>query len=162
MASINPISTQQAPTLAQQQSLPMTALASPYDGTNPAGGVPVTGVPVGGVPGGFGGQVPQLTGLAGAGGHPQVNATNQTAIAPGGTVNQTVSNENTYSNRYYNIVVPNGGLFGGIGGGIGGVGGLLGSWNTPGNSFIDPKTGVLYVQQDHGITGWFKRLFRGY
>jgi hypothetical protein len=155
MASINPLAT--TPTLAQQQSLPMTALASPYDGTNPAGGVPVTGgIPVTGTP--MGG-VPQLTGLAGAGGHPQVNATNQTAVAPGGTVNQTVSNENTYSNRYYNIVVPNsGGLFGGLGG----VGGLLGGWNTPGNSFIDPKTGVLYVQQDHGITGWFKRLFRGY
>jgi hypothetical protein len=147
MASINPINNG-TPTLSQQ-SLPMTALASPYDGTTPGGTVPIMGPTTGGVP--------QLTGLSG--GHPQVNATNQTAIAPNGDVNQSVTNQNQYTNKYYNIVVPNGGLFGSLGG----VGGLFGGgWNTPGNSFIDPKTGVLYVQRDTGIIGWFKRLFRGY
>lgn len=153
MASINPIATSALPAAQRlpgsQQSLPMTALASPYDGTNPAGGtMPIMGPTVGGA-------VPQLTGLSGS--RPQLNATNQTAIASNGDVNQVVTNENT--NKYYNIVVPHsGGLFGGWGG----ASSLFGSWNTPGNSFIDPQTGVLYVQKDTGITGWFKRLFRGY
>lgn len=155
MASINPMATSALPRgqgslPATHRSLPMTALASPYDGTTPAGGMPILGPTVGGA-------VPQLTGLSS--GRPQVNATNQTAIAPNGNVNQVVTNENQYTNKYYNIIVPHsGGLFGGLGG----VGGLFGGWNTPGNSFIDPKTGVLYVQRDSGITGWFKRLFRGY
>jgi hypothetical protein len=148
MASVTPASAARP----QVQSLPTTALASPYDGTNPAGGVPIMGAaPVGGT-------VPQLTGLSGS--RPQVNATNQTALAPNGDVNQTVTNSNQYTNKYYNIVVPNG--YGGIGSAWGGLGGLFGGWNTPGNSFIDPKTGVVYVQQEQGITGWLKRLFRGY
>lgn len=138
------------------QNLPTTALASPYDGTNPAGAVPVNGMPIGGMP--MQGAVPQLTGLPG--GRSQVNATNQTALAPNGDVNQSVTNSNQYTNKYYNIVVPNG--YGGLGGSIGGLGGLFGSWNTPGNSFIDPKTGVLYIQEEKGFTGWLKRLFRGY
>lgn len=135
----------------QQQSLPMTALASPYDGTTPSLGTPISG-------GITGGNVPMLTGLSG--GRPQVNATNQTALAPNGDVNQTVTNSNQYTNKYYNIVVPNG--YGSIGSAWGGLGGLFGGFNTPGNSFIDPKTGVLYVQQEKGFTGWLKRLFRGY
>lgn len=160
MASINPMAMGALPsahpslTGARQQTLPATALASPYDGTAPGAGMPILGAP------GVGGAVPHLTGV-GSGGRPQVNATNQTAIAPNGNVNQTVTNENT--NKFYNIIVPHqGGLFGGIGGAFGGVGGLFGGWNTPGNSFVDPATGVLYVQKDTGITGWFKRLFRGY
>ncbi|MCW2922842.1 MAG: hypothetical protein JWM98_246 [Thermoleophilia bacterium] len=154
MASINPATSG----VTAAQSLPMTALASPYDGTNPATGVqPIMG-PGTYAPSTYGG-TPQLTGLGGSGGHPQVNATNQTALAPNGNVNQSVTNENQYTNKIYNIVVPQqgGGLFGGIGGSS-----LLGSWNSPGNSFVDPATGVLYVQKDTGITGWFKRLFRGY
>lgn len=157
MASINPTASPMLPAARSAlpgagQQLPMTALASPYDGTNPAGGMPILGAPA------VGGAVPQLTGL-GSGGRPQVNATNQTAIAPNGDVNQVVTNENQYTNKFYNIVVPHSG---GLLGGLGGAGGLLGGWNTPGNSFIDPKTGVLYVQQETGIVGWFKRLFRGY
>jgi hypothetical protein len=156
MATIKPASAV-APQ-PQMQTLPTTALASPYDGTNPAGagmGMPIMGMPTGGA-------VPQLTGLGGAG-RPQVNATNQTALAPNGNVNQTVTNSNSYTNKYYNIVVPHqGGLFGGIGGAFGGAGNLFGSWNTPGNSFVDPKTGVLYVQEQKGFMGWLKGLFRGY
>lgn len=142
---------QTLPTTGLEGSMPMSALASPYDGTNPAlGGTPIMGT----------GTTP-IMGAAQAGmqaGRPQVNATNQTALAPNGNVNQTVTNENQYTNKYYNIIVPSSG-FGGIGGGIGG---MFGGWNQPGNSFIDPKTGVLYVQKDTGIGGWFKRLFRGY
>jgi hypothetical protein len=154
MANINPVSAAAAqPTM---QSLPTTALASPYDGTNPAAaGMPIMGMPTGSA-------VPQLTGL-GSGGRPQVNATNQTALAPNGNVNQSVTNSNSYTNKYYNIVVPDrGGLFGGIGGAFSGAGNLFGSWNTPGNSFVDPKTGVLYVQEQKGFMGWLKGLFRGY
>jgi hypothetical protein len=151
MAIVNRVAT---PTPTMAQSLPMTGLASPYDGTSPliaanTGGVPITGSPTGTLPG-----------LA-TGGRPQVNATNQTALAPNGDVNQTVTNENQYVNKYYNIIVPNQGLLGGLGG-WGGLGGMFGGWNTPGNSFIDPKTGVLYVQKESGIGGWLKRLFRGY
>lgn len=148
MASINPVSvTPQATTM---QTLPSTGLASPYDGTSPTLGSPITGSQLGGT-------VPQLSGIGGS--RPQVNATNQTAFAPNGDVNQTVTNENQYSNKYYNIIVPqSGGLFGGWGG----VGNLFGGVGSQGSSFIDPATGVLYVQRDQGITGWFKRLFRGY
>ena len=118
--------------------------------------MPILGAPA------IGGAVPQLTGLTAGSRGPQVNATNQTAIAPNGNVNQVVTNENQYTNKFYNIVVPHqGGLFGGLFGGWGGAG-QLGSWNTPGNSFVDPATGVLYVQRETGITGWFKRLLRGY
>lgn len=158
MASINPMASSVLPqaqsTLPRatgQQQLPMTALASPYDGTTPVSGMPIMGASTPGA-------VPALTGL-GNGGRPQVNATNQTAIAPNGNVNQVVTNENSYTNKFYNIVVPH---QGGVFGGLFGSGSLFGGWNTPGNSFIDPKTGVLYVQQETGITGWFKRLFRGY
>lgn len=151
MASIQPARAAAPQAQPQVQSLPTMALASPYDGTNPAGGMPIMGTPIGGA-------VPQLTGLSG--GRPQVNATNQTAFAPNGDVNQSVTNSNQYTNKYYNIVVPHG--YGGVGGAFGGLGGMFGGWNTPGNSFIDPKTGVLYVQQEQGFTGWLKRLFRGY
>lgn len=152
MATIKPASAvAPQPTM---QSLPQTALASPYDGTQPGVGMPIMGMPQGSA-------VPQLTGLSG--GRPQVNATNQTALAPNGNVNQTVTNSNTYTNKYYNIVVPHsGGLFGAGGGAWGGVGNLFGGWNTPGNSFVDPKTGVLYVQEQKGFMGWLKGLFRGY
>lgn len=159
MSSVNPLAgsaplpqaTAPAATGAQAQ-LPMNALVSPYDGT-----VPTT---LGTASPYVGSQVPTLTGLgAGADGSGrQLNATNQTAYAPNGNVNQNVVNENQYTNKYYNIIVPGSGL----GSALGGVGGLFGGWNTPGNSFIDPQTGVLYVQKDTGITGWFKRLFRGY
>lgn len=153
MATIKPASTVAAQ--PPMQSLPTTALASPYDGTNPeVAGMPIMGLPTGGA-------VPQLTGLSG--GRPQVNATNQTALAPNGNVNQTVTNSNSYVNKYYNIVVPHqGGLLGGIGGAFSGASGVFGSWNTPGNSFVDPKTGVLYVQEQKGFMGWLKSLFRGY
>ena len=158
MASINPVST----ALPTTQTLPTMALASPYDGTSPTGmvGAPITGY---GAPGyGAQGAVPQLTGLS-SGGRPQVNATNQTALAPNGNVNQSVTNSNQYTNKYYNLVVPHqGGLLGGIGGAFNGASSLFGSWNTPGNSFVDPKTGVLYVQEQKGFTGWLKGLFRGY
>lgn len=136
----------------QNQQLPMTALASPYDGTTPT----TTGIVTPGT--GYG--IPTLTGQpnlypgTGTGQSPQVNATNQTAIAPNGDVNQHVVNENQYTNRYYNIIVPNGAL-----GGWGGLGSVLGSWNQPRQSFIDPQTGVMYMQKDTGITGWFRRLF---
>ena len=145
MASINPASrTLTAPTM--QQQLPMSGLVSPYDGTAPGANVPIMGPTTGG-------PVPQLTGLSG--GRPQVNATNQTAFAQNGNVNQSVTNENQYTNKYYNIIVPqSGGLFGGWGG----AGNLPGGFASQGSSFIDPKTGVLYVQRDQGITGWFKRL----
>ena len=155
MASINGM-TNALPAAQQQQQLPSMALASPYDGTTPStlGTNTLNGSLTGGT-------VPQLTGLAGT--SPQLNATNQTAFAPNGDVNQVVTNDNQYTNKYYNIIVPNsGGLFGGIGGAFGGASGLFSSWNQPGNSFLDPATGVLYVQKDTGITGWFKRLFRGY
>ncbi len=160
MATIKPASV--AAPQPQMQTLPTTGLVSPYDGTNPAAGAVGAGMPIMGIPAqGIPGAVPQLTGLSS--GRPQVNATNQTALAPNGNVNQSVTNSNTYTNKYYNIVVPHqGGLFGGIGGAFGGVGGLFGSWNTPGNSFVDPKTGVLYVQEQKGIMGWLKGLFRGY
>lgn len=157
MSSVNPLSgsvslpkTTPATGAAGAQSLPMNALVSPYDGT-----VPTTL----GTASPYASQVPTLTGLgSGADGSGrQLNATNQTAYAPNGNVNQNVVNENQYTNKYYNIVVPNSGM-----GALGGVGGLFGGWNTPGNSFIDPQTGVLYIQKDSGITGWFKRLFRGY
>jgi hypothetical protein len=149
MATVNPASAALAP---RMQNLPQAALASPYDGTHPAAGSPIMGaMPIGGA-------VPQLTGVPGS--RPQVNATNQTAFAPNGDVNQSVTNSNQYTNKYFNIVVPHG--YGGVGSALGGLGGRFGGWNTPGNSFIDPQTGVLYVQQDKGFTGWLKRLFRGY
>ena len=173
------------PTNGVQTQLPQTALTSPYDGTVPTSlGTVGTGTGVANTA-----AIPTLTGLGGAAGlvgtpatgsnGRQVNATNQTAFAPNGDVNQSVTNENSFTNKYYNIIVPSpmygGGFSGSLGGvgllggyGVGGLGGyghtggLLGGWNTPGNSYIDPKTGVMYVQQETGITGWFKRLFRGW
>ena len=156
MSSVNPLAGQvslpqtTAATAGAQASLPMSALVSPYDGTVP------TSL---GTASPYAGQVPNLTGLGsgGDGTGRQLNATNQSAYAPNGNVNQNVTNENSYTNKYYNIIVPNSGL-----GGLGGVSSLFGGWNQPGNSFVDPQTGVLYIQKDTGITGWFKRLFRGY
>ena len=143
--------------LAQQAMPPQVALASPYDGTTPAIGTPILGTPA------VGGSVPQLTGIGGTGQTPQVNATNQTALAPNGDVNQSVTNSNQYSNRFYNIILPTGGMLSPYGGyGMLGTTPGLGSWNTPGNSFIDPQTGVLYVQKEQGFMGWLKSLFRGY
>jgi hypothetical protein len=148
-----------SPNTGLTAALPQTALTSPYDGTSPALAQPGLGAqsPYVASPGGYG--VPTLTGNTGS--SPQVNATNQTAIAPNGDVNQSVTNQNQYTNKYYNIIVPNGAL-GGVGNLFGGSGGGLGGlFGSGGNSFIDPKTGVLYVQRDTGITGWFKRLFSG-
>lgn len=167
------VTTPKATTVQNQSpainSVASGALASPYDGTIPT----ALGTSA----------VPTLTGLGlGTGGLQgagrQVNATNQTAYAPNGNVNQTVTNENQFTNKYYNIIVPNG-IMGGLGGvgmlggyGYGGYGqgfgstpmfgNQMGNWNMPGNTFVDPSTGVMYVQKDTGIIGWFKRLFRGW
>lgn len=141
------------PKPAAQAQLPLAAqpgLVSPYDGTSP------TGLPGGMLPGGVlpGGQMPNTGGMLGAGAaKPQMNATNQTGLAPNGDVNQTVTNQNAYTNKYYNIIMP----YGQGGGGYNPFNPGL-----QGNSFIDPASGVMYVQQDTGIVGWFKRLFRGY
>ncbi|MBC7461358.1 MAG: hypothetical protein H7287_08345 [Thermoleophilia bacterium] len=130
------------------QTAPMT---SPLDGTSSTlGAAAAYGSP--GLMGATGYGVPTLTG-AGASGAPQTNATNQTALAPNGDVNQSVTNQNQYTNKYYNIIVPNGAY-----GGVGNLGGLLGG---QGNAFIDPQTGVLYVQKDNSVLGWFRRLFTG-
>ena len=148
MASINPTTSataaRQQQLLAQQAAAQQqAALTSPYDGTSPT----TTGM-----------GVPQLTGLTGGAHGPQVNLTNQTALAPNGDVNQVVTNQNQYTNKYYNIIVPSSGaLFGGWGG----AGGLFGGSGIGGNAFVDPQTGVLYVQRSTGITGWIKRLFGG-
>ena len=131
--------------------MPMTALASPYDGTNPAlGGTPIMGT----------GTTP-IMGAAQAGmqaGRPQVNATNQTALAPNGT---STRRSRTRTSTPTSTTTSSSRTPASVGSG-GGIGGMFGGWNQPGNSFIDPKTGVLYVQKDTGIGGWFKRLFRGY
>jgi hypothetical protein len=132
-------------------ALPSTAVTSPLDGTSPSLGTALTGNA--GLAAGTGYGVPTLTGTGGTGTTPQVNATNQTALAPNGDVNQSVTNQNQYTNKYYNIIVPNG-----VFGGVGNLGGILGN---QGNAFIDPQTGVLYVQKDNGILGWFRRLFSG-
>jgi len=153
--AISKAAAQQAAALQQQQQLAMqraqmgqvagtpgAGLVSPYDGTTAA---PM----LGGYPLEAGVRPASLAGLDA--GRPQINATNQTAIAPNGTVNQTVTNENTYENKYYNIITtPRGGFLGGAGLGYGS------------NSYVDPQTGVMYVQNQGGITGWLKRLFRGY
>ena len=148
------------PTTGRTAQLPQTAVTSPYDGTSPSLVQPGPGAPNGIIAGDSGYGVPTLTGATGS--TPQVNATNQTAIAPNGDVNQSVTNQNQYTNKYYNIIVPNG-AYGGVGnlfgGSGGGLGGLFGSGG--GNAFIDPKTGVLYVQRDTGFMGWMKRLFSG-
>ena len=135
-------------------ALPQTAVtASPLDGTSPSlGTAALTGQA------GYAGYgVPTLTGTGASGSTPQTNATNQTALAQNGDVNQTVTNQNQYTNKYYNIIVPNS-VFGGVGN-LGNLGGVFGS--NAGNAFIDPQTGVLYMQKDNSVIGWFKRLFSG-
>lgn len=89
---------------------------------------------------------------------PQVNATNQSAVANNGTVNQSVSNTNTYNNNYYNFYGIQGSpgasfpmsaynnsgyMYGGLGA-MGGFGLLGGGINSG------------------GVTGWLQRLFRGF
>jgi hypothetical protein len=115
---------------------------SPYDGSSP-------------VPGTYGGY-PVTGGVPGVGGAPQVNATNQNALAPGGTINQTVTNQNTYEARYVNLMMAPSG-FGMNYSPWGGYGGI-----NPSNVVMDPVTGAMYVRNEGGIVGWFKRLFRGY
>lgn len=138
-------------------TLPSAAVTSPLDGTSSSlGTAALTGAAGYGASGygasGYG--VPNLTGVGS--GAPQTNATNQTALAPNGDVNQSVTNQNQYTNKYYNIIVPNSAL-----GGVGniGLGGMFGGGQ--GNAFIDPQTGVLYVQKDNSVLGWFRRLFSG-
>ena len=102
-----------------------------------------------------------LAALNGGGSTPQVNATNQSALAPNGDINQTVTNSNHYENKYYNVSTTTAPYYG-----VGGGAYLNGStgWGNPSasNSYVDPRTGVLYVRQETGIVGWFKRLLRGY
>jgi hypothetical protein len=137
----------------KQQQLGMSpsgllpGLTSPYDGTSPLS--PALGSALG-----FGG-----TANPGSAHVPQVNATNQSALAPNGDINQSVTNNNNYENRYYNIVsLPQTSGFGGIFGGLSNLGnGLLGN-----QSYVDPQTGVMYTRQEPGVIGWFKRLLRGY
>ena len=162
---------QQAAMLAQQQQqLAMqrqlaqggqAGLQSPYDGSTPYG-TPMPAA-IGGYPLEAGVRPASLAGLDG--GRPQVNATNQSALAPNGDVNQQVTNENRYENKYYNIVtMPQGyGVGGGVWGGVGvGVGGL--GYGSPygSNCFVDPMSGVMYCQRETGFFGWLKSLFRGY
>jgi hypothetical protein len=95
------------------------------------------------------------TGL-GTGGAPQVNATNQNALAPGGTINQTVTNQNSYEARYVNLMMAPYGL-----------GSTFSPWGNygamdPSRVAIDPQTGAMYVRNEGGVLGWIKRLFRGY
>jgi hypothetical protein len=150
---------QQQLALQQQQQLAMQqaqlaqggtpGLVSPYDGTTPMGMQPT----MGGYPIEAGMQPASLAGLNG--GRPQVNATNQSALAPNGDVNQAVTNENRYENKYYNIVtMPQAGMYGGTGWAGGSAYGS--------NCYVDPRTGVMYCQREGGFTGWLKRLFRGY
>jgi hypothetical protein len=132
----------------QAARLPMTAPiagvpVSPYDGSSPVPGL-AGGYPVG-------------TGSVPGAGTPQVNATNQNALAPGGTINQTVTNSNSYEARYVNLMMAPYGLgssFSPFGNNWGGV--------DPSNVVIDPQTGAMYVRNEGGVFGWIKRLFRGY
>lgn len=122
------------------QKLPMAPrpLTSPLDGTSPLG---------------LG-----MSGLAGANGGrvPQVNATNQSALAPNGDINQSVTNNNNYENRYYNIIsLPQSGY--NAWGGWGMLGGL-----GAGQTYVDPMTGVMYARRQPGLLGWLKSLLRGY
>lgn len=120
------------------------AMRSPYDGTSPLG--------MGGL------AARPLTAMEG-GARPQLNATNQSALAPNGDINQTVTNQNHYTNRYYNIITsPMYGYGGGFYGATSGYG--MGPWGS--SSFVDPQTGVWYTRNEGGVMGWLKRLFRGY
>lgn len=135
----------------QQQQLAMQraqltqgapGLVSPYDGSMPVNPA-LRGYPL---EAGIG--PASLAGLDA--GRPQVNATNQSALAPNGDINQSVTNENRYENKYYNIITaPHGGFLGGMGLGFGS------------NCYVDPRTGAMYCQKG-GIVSWIKRLFRGY
>ncbi len=157
---------------------PSAGLVSPYDGTTPGfapgatAGYPLAGGLASGAYPGVGS--PQ----------PQVNATNQSALAPNGNVNQTVTNENKYETKYINIIAsPFGMGYGaapfagayqgtwgmptapGFGAGFGNPYGALGhgtGFPYGERVYVDPSTGALMVQHEKGITGWFKRLFRGY
>ena len=103
-------------------------------------------------------------GVSGQGKTPQVNATNQSALAPNGTVNQEVSNANTYEHKFYNIFQGGGGAYPlGAGGAFGGVlGGFGGGCGQCGGGY-DPYSGAAYCQpQRGGIIGWIQKLFRGY
>lgn len=143
----------------QQLALRPGALTSPYDGTAPALGLGGYPLEAGTGPGS----------LAGMAGNPQVNATNQSALAPNGDINQTVTNENKYENKYYNIITSTTPQYG-VGGGY--YNPAYGQGQTPwgmqqgyGNGqqcFIDPYTGVMMCRQEGGIIGWIKSLFRGY
>jgi hypothetical protein len=101
-------------------------------------------------------------------GQPQVNATNQSALASNGNVNQTVTNENKYENKYYNIITsPTYGSGFGTGYGLGagaiqGWGGLYGNGMDPSEVTVDPYTGAMIVNRKTGVLDWLKRLFRGY
>ncbi len=126
-----------------RQQLAAQGLVSPFDGTTPnMAALRAQG----------------LTGAAAA--RPQLNATNQSALAPNGDINQSVTNTNHYTNRYYNIITsPMYGYGGGFYGAAPGFGGV-GPWGPPG--FVDPHTGVWYTRNEGGFVGWVKRLFRGY
>ncbi len=95
---------------------------------------------------------------------PQVNATNQSALANNGTVNQEVTNTNTYNNNYFNLYgmqaspwgsmpsysYANSGMMSPLGAGFGG-------------SMLDPILGGSFFGTNQGgVLGWFQRLFRGY
>lgn len=154
------------------QNLGMVApgLASPYTGAPlPGASIPTApvGYPVeaGAMPGA---SMPgSLAGMAS--GQPQVNATNQSALASNGNVNQSVTNENKYENKYYNIITsPSYGFgMGGLGfgssiGSIGGWGGLYGRGLDPSEVTVDPYTGAMIMNRKTGVLDWLKRLFRGY
>jgi hypothetical protein len=90
---------------------------------------------------------------------PQVNATNQSALATNGTVNQTVSNSNEYHNTYYSSNPYNYTGYG-VGGGYGGIGG---GWLPPGYEYkYDARLGVTLLQRKGGLFGWLERLVSGY
>jgi hypothetical protein len=147
---------------SQQATLGMPGLVSPYDGTTPFPGLAANGtqypLEAGTMPG-------SLAGLDA--GRPQVNATNQSALAPNGDITQNVTNDNTYTNKYYNIITSPYGVGGGMYNPAFPTYGGWGGWGAPVSpygqqAFVDPTTGALIVHDDGGIIGWLKRLFRGY
>lgn len=130
---------QPAQTLGMAPAIGTPTLVSPYDGTIPGAS------PIG--PGVMPGSLGALDG-----GRPQVNATHQSALATNGSVNQNVTNNNTYKNFY---IVQGGGLFGGAFSGWQGLG------PNGSQAYIDPLTGAV-VQRKSGLFGWLGRLIRGY
>lgn len=152
---------QQQLALQAQQRVPLQpgGLVSPLDGTSPAGILP----------GGLG-AYPLEAGARGPGslagldaGRPQVNATNQSALAPNGDINQTVTNQNTYENKYYNIITSPYGVGGGYANpNFPSYGGWGSGFPYGQQTVIDPTTGALMVRNESGFIGWVKRLFRGY